>query len=235
MAKLRMQDRPCVRGLANSSRVNFQNVFLKEACETYLDPILHFNGRWSTGITSKLHPYQMIEILNFSVQAAYRNVHCLMAVNDNISLDGLSCFPPKRPDVPFHWSLVSKAVSPISESSKATHDKQWHDDCWYIIARSTRGDEFDEIYYDSVKQNTFNYNLPPSISVMINFGYKNKHVMYSAENWIHGCSEYEIWDPYSEVCKGIEMISSALHVLAGLSRGLLCFQLRLGWLWMHWW
>lgn len=55
------------------------------------------------------------------------------------------------------------------------------------------------VLYDSIKQNCFAYGLPHSIAVLINFGYKDKHIMYSAENWIHDCDEDELWDPFSEV------------------------------------
>ena len=56
---------------------------------------------------------------------------------------------------------------------------------------------------DSIMANTFNYGLPESISVMINFGVEDKHIMYSADNWIHGCTDQELWDPFSQVCREV--------------------------------
>ena len=49
--------------------------------------------------------------------------------------------------------------------------------------------------------NSFAFGLPASIAVLINFGLSIKNIMYSAENWQHGCKSNEMWDPFSQVCR----------------------------------
>ena len=60
--------------------------------------------------------------------------------------------------------------------------------------------------------NTFNFNLPPSISILINFGLYDKMIMYSAANAIHDCTDEQLWDPFSMVCRSNEKAGgSARH------------------------
>ncbi len=60
-----------------------------------------------------------------------------------------------------------------------------------------------ENWYRSVTSNTYNFGIPPSISVLINFGLDNKMLMYSAVNAIHGCTDDQLWDPFSLVCRDV--------------------------------
>ncbi len=47
-------------------------------------------------------------------------------------------------------------------------------------------------FYASMFRNTIDYGIPASISVLINFGLSDKHVMYSAENWQNGCTWQQV-------------------------------------------
>lgn len=55
--------------------------------------------------------------------------------------------------------------------------------------------------FESMVTNSRAFGLPESLSVLINFGYSDKHVMYSAENWNHECDLDEVWDPFSNICR----------------------------------
>lgn len=55
-------------------------------------------------------------------------------------------------------------------------------------------------FQENMIKNTFKYT-PESISILINFGFYDKHFLYSAESHLHNCQPYQIWDPFSKVCR----------------------------------
>ena len=65
----------------------------------------------------------------------------------------------------------------------------------------SRGFDNSAEIFESMVTNSRAFGLPESLSVLINFGYSDKHVMYSAENWNHECDLDEVWDPFSNICR----------------------------------
>ena len=42
-------------------------------------------------------------------------------------------------------------------------------------------------------------NLPSSISIMLNFGTSERHLLYDASSEEHGCGAVQVWDPFIQV------------------------------------
>ena len=38
---------------------------------------------------------------------------------------------------------------------------------------------------------------------MLNFGTDDMHMLYDASNNVHRCAMYQVWDPWSEVCRDV--------------------------------
>ena len=54
-------------------------------------------------------------------------------------------------------------------------------------------------FEENMIANTFKYT-PEPITILINFGINDKHFLYSSDNYIHNCSDEQVWDPFSEKC-----------------------------------
>ena len=53
-------------------------------------------------------------------------------------------------------------------------------------------------------QKTFEKSsIPDSISILINYGTENNHILYDASHVTHNCSHVQIWDPFSEICRDV--------------------------------
>jgi hypothetical protein len=46
-------------------------------------------------------------------------------------------------------------------------------------------------------------SIPESISILINYGTETNHILYDASQANHNCSQIQIWDPFSEVCRDV--------------------------------
>lgn len=57
--------------------------------------------------------------------------------------------------------------------------------------------------------------VPNSISILINFGFSNQHLYYNAAEEAQICAAYQLWDPFSQVCRDIYCHSN--FELAGLT------------------
>lgn len=123
---------------------------------------------------------------NLTHRKRYRNPACLLCDNDHVDWMLADCFVP---DVESHLLGPRKRV-------KSGHPH-------FPLRPPMDYDPDSRTMADSIMANTFNYGLPESISVMINFGVEDKHIMYSAENWAHGCTQDELWDPFSQVCREV--------------------------------
>ena len=61
---------------------------------------------------------------------------------------------------------------------------------------------FEEMFDGLVK--TFQKSsIPDSISILINYGTDNNHILYDATHANHNCSQIQIWDPYYEICRDV--------------------------------
>ena len=45
--------------------------------------------------------------------------------------------------------------------------------------------------------------LPDSISILINYGTEDSHILFDASGNRQGCSEVQVWDPFSEFCRDV--------------------------------
>ena len=59
-----------------------------------------------------------------------------------------------------------------------------------------------QLFEENMIKNTFKYT-PQSISILINFGVADKHVLYSSDNYEHNCSDVQLYDPFSDTCRTV--------------------------------
>ena len=57
-------------------------------------------------------------------------------------------------------------------------------------------------FQENMIKNTVKYT-PISISVLINFGFYDQHFLYNTENIQHHCLRYQIWDPFTRICRTV--------------------------------
>ena len=61
---------------------------------------------------------------------------------------------------------------------------------------------FDEMF-DGLVKSFQKSSIPDSISIFINYGTENNHILYDASGVNHHCSQIQIWDPFSEICRDV--------------------------------
>ena len=54
-------------------------------------------------------------------------------------------------------------------------------------------------------------NLPSSISIMLNFGTSERHLLYDASSEEHGCGAVQVWDPFIQVLVHISALNELLR------------------------
>ena len=59
-----------------------------------------------------------------------------------------------------------------------------------------------QLFEENMIKNTFKYT-PQSISILINFGVDDKHVLYNTDNYEHNCSDVQLYDPFSKTCRTV--------------------------------
>lgn len=111
----------------------------------------------------------------------YRNQDCLLCEQEQPDIGRVSCYDPDRIGART-VGLGQRRGASSGESSSSSSTVAW---------------------YDSMTRNAFDYGIPPSISVLINFGLEDKLIMYAAVNAIHDCRPDQMWDPFSLVCRDV--------------------------------
>ena len=71
-----------------------------------------------------------------------------------------------------------------------------------MVKQLGSGEDFDSKVVGIMKNFEEN-RLPNSISILINFGTGQSHVLYDADTTSHNCTSEQIWDPFYKVCHDI--------------------------------
>ncbi|XP_059085608.1 uncharacterized protein LOC131882478 [Tigriopus californicus] len=109
---------------------------------------------------------------------AYNNLDCLTCDTEEATWDQIYCYPLGT------YPLLGSGTKDFTFINPRNPSRQ-------------------EVLFTSVLKNAFSFGIPESISILINFGFSEKHVMYSAEEWNENCGSNAVYDPFSEVCRAL--------------------------------
>ena len=82
--------------------------------------------------------------------------------------------------------------------------------------------------FDNLVKSFQKSSIPDSISMLINYGTEGSHILYDASHVNHDCSQVQIWDPFSEICRDVYCAANLdvyIHCRGGGDARLVYFDL----------
>jgi hypothetical protein len=64
-----------------------------------------------------------------------------------------------------------------------------------------------EEMFDGLVKKFQKSSIPDSISILINYGTDNNHILYDATHANHNYSQIQTWNPFSEVCQDVYCVA----------------------------